>query len=82
MSAIESRDHLYELRAEAIEAGNQRCPECREVGNGERLFVFATVRGNKARVHDGAFCSQQCHDIWHGLVPKRDCHQTERTKRD
>jgi hypothetical protein len=70
MIAIETSDHLYELRAEAIEAGNQRCPECHEVASGDRLFVFSTVRGNKVRAHDGAFCSQQCHDIWHGVAPK------------
>jgi hypothetical protein len=72
IAVIESDDHLYELRAEAIGAEGHHCPECHDVAAGDRLFIFSTVRGNKVRVHDGAFCSQQCHDVWYGVAPKKN----------
>lgn len=59
--------YLTELVCEAIEAGNMRCPECHDTAHGDRLFVFSTRRGVHLREHGGAFCSKQCHDIYHGL---------------
>ena len=70
MPSVERTDHEYELRAEAIDAEGHHCWECHDVAPGDRLIVFSTVRGQKVRVHDGAFCSQSCHDRWHGLLPK------------
>lgn len=71
MAAIDRTDHEYELRCETIDADGQVCLECHEVGPKDHLFVFSTVRGGKVRAHDGIFCSQQCHDRWHGVAPKR-----------
>jgi hypothetical protein len=70
-AAIESNDHTYELRTEAIDAEGHHCLECGDTAPGDKLIVFSTVRGAKVRVHEGAFCSTDCHDRWYGLKAKR-----------
>lgn len=70
MSAIEKTDHQYFIECETIEAGNLRCVECGDLGPNDKLFVYSTVRGRRARVHDGAFCSLSCHDVYNGLKPR------------
>ena len=67
MAAIERIDHQDELICEAIEADGRRCPECYETGPKGKLFVFGSRRGGRIRVHAGAFCSQDCHDVYYGL---------------
>jgi hypothetical protein len=71
MPVIERTDHLTELLTEAIDAEGKTCPECHDVGPHDRLFVFSTRHGKRVRVHDGAFCSKFCHDIYHGLRPRK-----------
>lgn len=59
---------FYELRCEAIEPdAHQVCPECGDLGPGDKLFVYSTVRGARVREHPGAYCSRDCHDWWNGL---------------
>jgi hypothetical protein len=67
MPAIERTDHTYHLETEAIDAGNARCPECGDVGPNDKLFIYSSVRGRRQRVHEGAFCSLSCHDVYYGL---------------
>jgi len=68
---IERTDHLTKLVCESVEAGRDRCSECGDVGPKGMLFIYATERGARRRVHDGTFCSKLCHDRFHGLAPKR-----------
>lgn len=71
MAVIERTDHLTELLTQAIDAEGKTCPECHDVAPHDQLFVFSTRHGARVRVHDGAFCSKLCHDIYHGLAPRR-----------
>ncbi len=71
MPAIDRTDHLYELVTETIDANGKACPECHDTAPGDKLLVFFTVRGQRSRQHRGAFCSRECHDIYHGLKPRR-----------
>ena len=57
-----------ELVCEAVET-DEHCAECRDESGG-KLLRFSTVRGSRVRQHDGLFCSQSCHDVWHGLKPR------------
>jgi hypothetical protein len=71
MAAIQRDDHLYELRLDRVEPdAGERCAECQQLGPGDYLFQFVTVRGRRERVHPGLFCSTECHDRWHGLKPR------------
>ena len=67
MPSIERADHQYELICEVIDAEGRRCPECYETGPKDQLFVFGTRRGGRISVHAGAFCSQDCHDVYYGV---------------
>lgn len=59
--------YITELVCEPIEAGNRLCPECHDTAAHNTLYVFSTRRGFRLREHDGAFCSKDCHDVYHGL---------------
>lgn len=68
---IERTDHLTELVCEAVDASGDRCSECHDVAAGGKLLKYSTVRGARVRAHDGLFCSKVCHDMFHGLAPRR-----------
>jgi hypothetical protein len=68
---IDRTNCLTELVCEAIEAGNNRCPECHDTAPGDKLYVYSTRRGFRLREHAGAFCSKDCHDVYNGLKPRR-----------
>lgn len=71
MRTIERTDHLTELDVEAIEHDGMRCSECGDLGPNDKLLIYATLRGQQRRTHNGQFCSKLCHDIFHGLKPRR-----------
>jgi hypothetical protein len=71
MKTIERSDHLTELVSEAVDANGVRCSECGDTAPGNKLLIYATVRGAKRRTHNGAFCSKFCHDVFHGLMPRK-----------
>lgn len=68
MKQIERNDHLVTLQRESIDAMGVSCSECEATP--KRLLVFYTMRGNNRRTHNGQFCSQRCHDIFHQLKPR------------
>ena len=59
---------FYELICEAIDADGQRCSECGETAPGDKVLIYATVRGGRRRTHNGQFCSRVCHDRFNGLL--------------
>lgn len=64
-------DGSSELTCAAVDAEGERCAECGEKPDSKgRLIIYATRIGARIRVHEGKFCSQDCHDRWHGLKPK------------
>lgn len=69
MKAIPNTDHLVTLHCEPIDAMGKACSECG--ARPDRLLVYSTLRGQKSRTHRGQFCGKLCHDIFHGLQPKR-----------
>jgi hypothetical protein len=71
---IEQNDHLTELIVEEVDAADMQprhCLECGGTGSHDKLLQFFTQRGRQSRQHDGAFCSKDCHDRYHGLRPQR-----------
>lgn len=71
MQRIERTDHLTKLSCETVEAMGVTCSECGGTARGDTLQVYATVRGRRVRTHNGSFCSKLCHDIFHGLRPRK-----------
>jgi len=64
-------DGSSELTCAAVDADGAHCAECGDEADSRgRLLIFATRIGARIRVHDGMFCSKDCHDRWHGLKPK------------
>lgn len=61
---------ITELVCEAIDADGQRCSECGDTAPGDKVLIYATLRGTNRRTHNGQFCSKACHDRFHGLAPK------------
>jgi hypothetical protein len=63
---------LSVLTCERVDADGYHCAECHEAAdrNGQ-LLQYATRIGHHVRVHDGLFCSKDCHDRYHGLAPRR-----------
>lgn len=71
MKAVERTDHLTTLTVETIDAMGMICSHCGNVAAGNKLKIYATVRGARSRTHNGEFCSKLCHDIFHGLKPAK-----------
>ena len=71
MKRVEKTDHLTELKVETIDAMGMVCSQCGNVATGDKLNIYATVRGAIRRTHNGEFCSKLCHDIFHGLKPAK-----------
>lgn len=66
-----ANDGSSELTCAAVDAEGARCAECGDGPDSRgKLIIFATRIGARIRVHEGMFCSQACHDRWHGLKPK------------
>lgn len=61
-------DHSVTLGKETVASMGMKCSECS--GAPEHLLVFFTMRGRQQRPHTGSFCSQLCHDRFHGLKPR------------
>ena len=70
MNTIVRSDHLVELQFERIDAMGVTCSECEAAP--KRLLIFYTMRGTKRRTHNGQFCTKNCHDVFHGLKPRKD----------
>ena len=66
---LDRDDHAIVLCKEVIEPMGIKCSECE--GSPSELYVFYTMRGSRRRTHNGAFCSKKCHDIFHGLKPRK-----------
>jgi hypothetical protein len=61
---------LSVLTCEVVETDKDvPCAECHDDGGG-KLLRYATRIGTRVRVHDGLFCSNACHDRYHGLAPR------------
>lgn len=66
-----ANDGSSELTCAAVDAEGSRCAECGDEADSQgRLLIFATRIGARIRVHEGMFCSRDCHDRWHGLKAK------------
>lgn len=62
---------LSVLVCESIDADGQHCAECGDEADRKgQLLQYATQIGARVRVHDGLFCTKDCHDRWHGLAPR------------
>lgn len=76
---------FYALEREAHDARDVgACQECHDTAAKGTVFKFYTRRGARWREHEGYFCSQDCHDRWHGLkrnaataVPQETSPMTE-----
>lgn len=63
---------LSVLTCEKVDANGYHCAECGDPADSNgHLLAYATVIGNRTRLHDGMFCSKECHDRFHGLAPRR-----------
>jgi len=62
---------LSVLTTERVDADGTRCAECLDPADRDGMLLqFATKIGARSRIHDGLFCSKDCHDRYHGLKPK------------
>jgi hypothetical protein len=76
MSALRKSDlnsiGLSVLVCESVDACGTHCAECgEEADRNGKLLQYGTQIGPRVRVHDGLFCCKDCHDVWHGLRPRR-----------
>lgn len=64
---------LSVLTVQRVDADGYHCAECGDPAdrNGQ-LLQYATQIGARSRVHDGLFCSKDCHDHYHGLKPRKE----------
>ena len=63
---------LSVLTCERVDADGYHCSECGDPADDNgKLIRYATRIGNRVREHDGLFCSKECHDRFHGLMPRR-----------